>query len=104
MGGYDPHGPGTIMDLVRFDQGLTLALFLLVLGGAWLFVQRHKQGLGARLNAGRRMTLRETLPLGGQTRATLLQVDGRELLVIHGKGICALHDLGGASPVKGAAQ
>ena len=93
-----------MMDLVRFDQGLTLALFSVVLGAAWLFVQRHKQGLGARLNAGRRMTLRDTLALGGQTRALLVQVDGRDLLVIHGKGICALHDLGPSSTLQGPAQ
>ena len=92
------------MDLVRFDQGLTLALFLMALGGAWLFVQRHRQGLGARLNAGRRMALRETLALGGQSRAILLQVDGRDLLVIHGKGICALHDLGGIPSTPGPEQ
>ncbi len=82
------------MDLVRFDQLVTVTLFLLALGGAWLYVQRHKQGLGATLRAGRRMSVRETLPLGTATRATLLDVDGRSLLVVHGKGFCTLHDLG----------
>lgn len=87
------------MDMLRFDQGLTLALFMLALGGLWLFVHRHKQGLSARLHRDRRLQLGDSLSLGGQGRIALLSVDGREFLLITGKnGTPALHPLAAIAP------
>jgi flagellar protein FliO/FliZ len=82
------------MDMLRFDQGLTLALFMLALGGLWLFVHRHKQGLSARLHRVRRLQIGENLSLGAHTRIALIAVDGREFLLITGKtGTPALHPI-----------
>ncbi len=87
------------MEMLRFDQGLTLALFMLALGGLWLFVHRHKRGLSARLHRDRRLQLGDCLNLGGQGRIALISVDGREYLLVTGKnGTPALHPLATTAP------
>lgn len=86
------------MELMRPDQLLILLVFMGALGGLWVYVQRHKAGLSAKLHRGRRLHLRESVMLGAQTRATLLQVDGQDYLLLHGKtGTPALHALPPAS-------
>ncbi len=90
------------MDLVRFDQLLVLALFMAALGVAWLLVHRNRQHLSERLHRGRRLHLSESQSLGGNMRATLLAVDGREFLLVHGKaGVTALHALDPAPGISG---
>ncbi len=80
------------MNLVRFDQLLVLGLFMAVLGALWLLVQRHKSGITAKLHRGKRLHVAESLSLGGHARATLLSVDGRDYLLVHGKaGASVLH-------------
>ncbi|MGY6697994.1 MAG: flagellar biosynthetic protein FliO [Roseinatronobacter sp.] len=89
------------MEFMRPDQLLILLVFMGALGGLWLYVQRHKAGLSAKLHRGRRLHLCESVLLGAQTRATLLQVDGQDYLLVHGKtGTPALHALHNA-PAQG---
>jgi flagellar protein FliO/FliZ len=74
------------MDLIPFDKIVTLTAFLGGLGVVWLLVLRHRGGLRAHLHRGRRLRLSEAAALGPQGRAMILNVDGREFLVVQIKG------------------
>ncbi len=87
------------MEVVRFDQFLVLLLFMAALGLLWWYVLRNKKDLAQRFHRGRRLQLVESLHLGGHGRATLLIVDQREFLLVHGKtGANVLHPLGERQP------
>jgi len=89
------------MDILTFDRLVTLGLFMAALGAAWIFVHRNKHGLSRKLAQGRRLQVQDTLALGANQRAVLLAVDGREFLVVQGKGgNCSVQPLGG--PAAGA--
>jgi flagellar biogenesis protein FliO len=74
------------MDLIPFDKIVTLALFMGALGMLWLLVQRHRGRLSAPLQRGRRLRASEATSLGPAGRALILQVDGRDYLVVQVKG------------------
>lgn len=74
------------MQVIDTGQILTLAAFLAALALVWFLVHRHRAALSGRLQAGRRMRLVETLPLSPVDRATILQVDGRDFLILRMKG------------------
>lgn len=83
------------MEIVRLDQFLVLLLFMAALGLLWWYAMRNRKMLSQKLRRGRRMQLVEHLHLGGHARATLLVIDQREFLLVHGKtGTPALHLLG----------
>lgn len=83
------------MDIVRPDQIITLLLFLGVLGALWVWVKANREGLGAKLRQGKRITVQEVTPLSPQDRAMILRVDDREIFVIKSKGLPAvITDLG----------
>jgi flagellar protein FliO/FliZ len=92
-----------VMDILRFDQILVLTVFMAVLGAVWLLVQRNKHKLSGKLHNGRRLHLRESVALNAHQRATILSVDGRDYLVLHGKtGTPALQALAHSAPMDGA--
>jgi flagellar protein FliO/FliZ len=74
------------MDLLRPDQIITLAAFLAALCALWVYVQRNRDGLNARMGRGRRLKLVETAALGPADRAMILSVDDREFLILRMKG------------------
>jgi flagellar protein FliO/FliZ len=91
------------MDILRFDQILVLTVFMAVLGAVWLLVQRNKVKLSGKLHQGRRLHLRESVALNAQSRATILSVDGRDYLVVHGKtGTPAVQALDQVAALDGA--
>ena len=74
------------MDLIPYDKIVTLALFMGALGVIWLLVQRHRGRLSAPLHQGRRLRAGAATSLGPAGRALILQVDGRDYLVVQVKG------------------
>jgi flagellar protein FliO/FliZ len=92
------------MDILRFDQVLVLTVFMAVLGAVWLLVQRNKAKLSGKLHNGRRLLVRESVALTPHQRATILSVDGRDYLVVHGKvGAPAVQPLDTAAQIGGQA-
>lgn len=82
------------MELFRPDQIVVLGLFMAALAALWLFVHRHKQGLTEKFQRGRRLQQLECLNVSRTTSVTLLSVDGRSFLLVHGReGVSALHPL-----------
>ncbi len=83
------------MDQLTPDRLLIVGLFLAALIGVWALVQRNKTGLAQRLGGNRRLQMRETLTLGPEGRALLLEAEGRMVLVIGGRrGGTQMLDLG----------
>ena len=78
------------MDLLRPDQIFILTAFLAALGGLWLLVQRHRDGLSARIGRGRRLRVVETAALGPSDRAMILSVDGQDFLLLRMRGAAPL--------------
>ena len=82
------------MEVLRFNQIISLVAFLASLGVLWFFVLRHRDGLSARMARGRRLRVIETTALGPSDRAMILSVDGRDFLVLRLKGAApVLHAL-----------
>ncbi|OUD10181.1 hypothetical protein BVC71_01300 [Marivivens niveibacter] len=75
------------MDFIRPDQILTIVLFLGLLALAWVFVRVNRQGLGAKVRAGKRITVQEVTAISPQDRAMIMRVDDREFFVIKSKGV-----------------
>lgn len=71
-------------------QFLIVALFLAALGALWFWVQRHRAGLSGRITRGRRISVAEVAALSAQDRAMILNVDGKEFLVLRLKGCSAV--------------
>lgn len=95
------------MQSVGLDQWLTAAVFLAALGVVWLLVQRNRHQLARRIAASRRMRVLEVVALAGDTRAVLLDIDGREHLVVcHRRGSPAIAPLplGSVAEVEEAAE
>lgn len=74
------------MDIIGPDRILTVVLFLGALVAFWFLVRANRAGLRARLTAGRRMEIAETLALPPSGRAMILRVDGRDYLVVATRG------------------
>ena len=93
------------MDLLRPDQIIILTAFLAGLGGLWLMVQRHRDGLSARMGRGRRLRVIETAALGPSDRAMILSVDGHDFLLLRMRGAApVLHPIAPAATVTEAVQ
>lgn len=93
------------MDLLRPDQIIILTAFLAGLGGLWLMVQRHRDGLSARMGRGRRLRVIETAALGPSDRAMILSVDGHDFLLLRMRGAPpVLHPIAPAATVTEALQ
>lgn len=93
------------MDLLRPDQIIILTAFLAGLGGLWLMVQRHRDGLSARMGRGRRLRVIETAALGPSDRAMILSVDGQDFLLLRMRGAPpVLHPIAPAATVTEAVQ
>lgn len=74
---------------------VTVTLFLGVLLVAWYFVTRNKTQLAGKIAGDRVMRLRESLALGADGRAFLLDVDGRRIMAVTSKkGATQLLELG----------
>lgn len=78
------------MDLLRPDQIITLAAFLVALGALWLLVHRNRAGLSARIGRDRRLKVVEMAVIGPSDRAIILRVDDRDFLVLKLKGAAPL--------------
>lgn len=93
------------MDLLRPDQIIILTAFLAGLGGLWLMVQRHRDGLSVRMGRGRRLRVIETAALGPSDRAMILSVDGQDFLLLRMRGAPpVLHPIAPAATVTEAVQ
>lgn len=74
---------------------VTVTLFLGVLLVVWYFVTRNKTHLAGKIAGDRVMRLRESLNLGPDGRAFLLDVDGHSIMAVTSKrGATQLLDLG----------
>ena len=74
-----------MVDVISFQQGLTVFLFLALLLGAAAAV-RVMRGRGALPRQGGRLRVAEVLALSPTDRAMILQVDGAEFLVLRQRG------------------
>jgi flagellar protein FliO/FliZ len=72
------------MDIITSEQALTALLFLALLG-AVAFVLRLRQRGGGGV-PGRRMRVAETLALSPGDQALILEVDGRDYLLVRQRG------------------
>lgn len=92
------------MDHLTPDRLIVVGLFLAVLIGLWAVVQRNRTGLARRISGGRRLRVIEVLALGADGRATLIEAEGRMILVLgHRRGAGQMLDLGPAAPTDGGA-
>jgi hypothetical protein len=83
------------LDHLTPDRLLIVGLFLAVLLGLWAAVQRNRTGLARRITGDRRLRMVETLTLGPEGRALLLEAEGRSILVLGGRrGTPCVLDLG----------
>lgn len=73
------------MDVVSFQQILTVVLFLALLAGAAVML-RLMRGSGAMPGPGRRLQRGAELALSPSERVTILQVDGAEFLLLRQRG------------------
>lgn len=78
------------MEFVRTDQIVALVLFLGLLAALWLIVRRYKGALSGRLGQGRRVRVVEVTALSPADRAMILDVDGREFLLLRLRGAAPL--------------
>lgn len=91
------------MDVITPTQVLVTLLFLGALFGLWLFVRLNKAGLRQRFSGSNRVKVAEIRPLGPASQAILLEVSGRDLLVVTTRGAQPfLHDLGMSSDEAGS--
>ena len=90
------------MDVIRPDQILTLLLFMAVLGLGWLVVKMNRGGIARRIAGHRRMRLEEVAALSPTDRAMILQVDGREFLILRCRGETPIVRALGKAPVPAA--
>jgi flagellar biogenesis protein FliO len=70
------------MDILTPDRLIPLAGFMAVLILIWAVVRLNRPTLAARVRAGRKIEATETLLLGHDARATLLKIEGQQVLVI----------------------
>lgn len=73
------------MDIIETQQLLTVGGFLALLVAAMFFVQANRGKLTGRIAQGRRMQLAEVTALGPDARAMLLNIDGKDFLVVTSK-------------------
>ncbi|MFY0682420.1 MAG: flagellar biosynthetic protein FliO [Thalassovita sp.] len=73
------------MDILQTDQLVTVGVFLAVLIAALYWVQGNRAALTGRIAKGRRMSVAEVTALGADARAMLLNIDGRDYLVVSAK-------------------
>lgn len=92
----------TALAVMRPEQLVVLALFMVALGLGWLFVKLNQGGLSRRLHQGKRMKLSEVMSLSPTDRALILEVDGRSFLLVRCKGAAPLlQELGPAAMTDG---
>lgn len=86
------------------ERVLTLIGFLGVLLLLWAVIRTNKGALSARMgNTTRRMSVQETMALGGNSRAILMQADGQKVLIVTApKGGLSVLALDAASSQEGA--
>lgn len=86
-----------MMDVIRPEQFVILALFLAVLGLGWAFVRFNRGGLARRFQTAGRLHLAEVAALSPTDRAMIVEADGQSFLLIRCKGAAPLlHPLGPA--------
>jgi autotransporter translocation and assembly factor TamB len=79
---------------IEFHQVAVVVLFLSGLVGLHFFLTRKASGLRANLNRKRRILPQENRILQGGAILSLVEIDGRTLVVLHGKNqAAAFHDL-----------
>ncbi|MEM1100453.1 MAG: flagellar biosynthetic protein FliO [Pseudomonadota bacterium] len=82
------------MDVLSPDRLFTIAAFLAVLLGVWLYVRLNRTPIAQRLKQRRRLEVAEVQSLGSNARAVLLIVDGARLLIVTGpRSGTAIHAL-----------
>ena len=92
------------MDQLAPDRLIIVALFLGAMLILWAYVMRLRTALSARLQGGRRLLLRESLPLG-EGRAVVIEAEGRRVLVVTARRATpALMDLGPVAPATPAQE
>jgi flagellar biogenesis protein FliO len=83
------------LDHLSTDRLIVVALFLGALFVLWGVVMRNRATLSARLRGEKRLSLCETLALGPDGRALLIEAEGRRILVLTARrGSPAMMDLG----------
>lgn len=70
------------MDIIGTEQIFTVALFLGVMGLAWLAVYVNRGKLAGKTTTGRRLIVREATGLGNGERALLIEADGQPVLAV----------------------
>jgi hypothetical protein len=79
---------------IEFHQVAVVVLFLSGLVGLHIFLTRKASGFRANLNRKRRILPQESRVLQGGAILSLVEIDGRPLVVLHGKNqAAAFHDL-----------